>query len=135
MPGRLDQAVPWGRSYDEYAAMFALAESELKRTIFDCAAGPSSFNAEMHARGRRVVSADPIYAFTADDIRRRVEATRGPMMEQVRGDPDHFVWRTITSPEMLERLRMSAMERFLADFEQGRPQGRYATQELPTLSF
>ncbi|MAD80187.1 MAG: SAM-dependent methyltransferase, partial [Planctomycetaceae bacterium] len=31
--------------------------------------GPASFNAELTARGGSIVSCDPIYEFTADEIR------------------------------------------------------------------
>jgi hypothetical protein len=40
----LDEVVPWGRSFDEYAAMFALEARELSRRILGCADGSASFN-------------------------------------------------------------------------------------------
>ena len=51
MAGILGQAVPWGRSLEEYVRMFQLSAADLASNIPDCAAGPASFNAEMHARG------------------------------------------------------------------------------------
>ena len=42
MPVQLDQIVPWGRSFHEYVWMFALSEEDLRGSIIDCAAGPSS---------------------------------------------------------------------------------------------
>lgn len=56
--------VPWGRSFEEYLRTFALSEEDLSRNILDCAGGPAGFNVEMHRRGRRVVSCDPLYRFT-----------------------------------------------------------------------
>jgi hypothetical protein len=41
----LDSVVPWGRSFDEYVAMFALSEEDLGRRVLGCADGPASFNA------------------------------------------------------------------------------------------
>ena len=135
MPVKLDSIVPWGRSFDEYVRMFALAASDLSRSILDCAAGPSSFNAEMHSRGGRVVSVDPIYDFTPGQIRTRVEAVRGTMMEQVRGQLEQFAWDYVRSPEHLEQLRMGAMERFLEDYAAHAGHNRYRPQSLPTLDF
>jgi hypothetical protein len=71
----LDQVVPWGRSFDEYVAMFALSESELTGKILSCADGPAGFNAGMRARGRKIVSLDPIYVLPPDAIRSRIDAT------------------------------------------------------------
>lgn len=135
MPVQLDKVVPWGRSLAEYRAMFALTNADMARTILDCGAGPSSFAAEMHALGRNVTAIDPIYAYSADAIRQRVEETRVPMMEQVRRDTAHFVWQFIPSPEALEQTRMGAMERFLADFPAGLSKGRYRAMDLPRLEF
>jgi len=135
MPVKLDTVVPWGRSLAEYRAMFSLRDEEMASEILDCGAGPSSFCADMDALGRRVIAVDPIYAHSADEIRARVEATRGPMMEQVRRDPGHFVWKSIASPEHLEETRMGAMARFLEDFAEGQRDGRYQAMELPRLDF
>ncbi len=46
----LDQVVPWGRSFDEYRNMFALADTDLRSKILGCADGPESFNAEATQR-------------------------------------------------------------------------------------
>jgi hypothetical protein len=135
MPVHLDSIVPWGRSFDEYLRMFALTDADLDRAILDCAAGPSSFNAELHRRGGRVVSVDPIYDLTADQIRGRVEAVRDGMMDQVRRQPQQFTWDFIRSLEHLEQLRMEAMRLFLDDFARNAAQNRYRVGSLPKLDF
>src|SRR5574340_823532 len=71
----LERVVPWGRSLDEYIRMFDLTESDLSSRILDCGGGPAGFNAEMHARGHNVVSCDPIYEFSGEEISRRIDAT------------------------------------------------------------
>jgi hypothetical protein len=48
----------------EYRRMFSLSEVDLQSRILGCGDGSASFNAEMNAQGRRVISGDPIYAFT-----------------------------------------------------------------------
>ena len=52
----LDQVVPWGRSYEEYRAMFALSEIDLTGMILGCGDGPAAFNAVAAKTGQRVMS-------------------------------------------------------------------------------
>ena len=60
----------------------------------------------------------PIYHFSAADIRRRVGDLRaGPRPNQA--EPARFVWTSIPSVEELGRVRMQAMDAFLADYPAG----------------
>jgi hypothetical protein len=131
----LDRIVPWGRSFDEYRKMFALTDEELNSRIIGCADGPASFNAEATARELAVISCDPIYRFTVDQIRRRIRETAEVVLDQTRRNQHEFVWTSIRSIEALRQIRMSSMERFLTDFEAGKQQGRYIDAELPHLPF
>jgi len=131
----LEQVVPWGRSFDEYRRLFALADDDLKLNILGCGDGPASFNAEATRQGFSVVSCDPLYRFSAAQIRRRVEATYDEVMNQTRRNQYEFVWHTIGSIEELGRMRRQAMNEFLADYDEGRRQGRYVDAELPSLPF
>ena len=131
----LKEIVPWGRSFDEYVAMFALSDEDLGKRILGCGDGPAAFNAGLTGRGGRVVSADPLYRFAADDIRRRIHETYPDVMAQTRQNSHEFTWTSISSAEELGRIRMDAMEKFLTDFPRGREQGRYVEAELPRLPF
>jgi hypothetical protein len=131
----LDRVVPWGRSFDEYRQMFALSEIDLRSRILGCADGPASFNAQASRRGAAVVSCDPLYGANTRQIRQRIEATFDEMLDQTRRNADEFVWDTITSVDELAALRTSAMEAFLADYDEGRTAGRYIEGELPALPF
>lgn len=131
----LDRVVPWGRSFDEYRRMFALSELDLQSRILGCADGPAGFNAEASWRGAAVVSCDPLYGADTRQIRQRIEATFDEMLDQTRRNADEFVWDTITSVHELAVLRTSAMETFLADYDEGRIAGRYVEGELPALPF
>ncbi len=135
MPFQLDNVIPWGRSLDEYEAMFALGDEELNANILGCADGPASFNAEMTARGGSVISVDPIYRFSATEIRTRIDGTYETVMQQLVSNLDDFVWTRIPSPEALGEMRLKAMRTFLADFPQGKQDGRYLDGELPSLPF
>ena len=110
-----DELKPWGRSFDEYRRMFALSDADLGKRILGCGDGPASFNQELSARGGAVVSVDPIYRFTRDEIRSRIAATYETVIEQTARNQDQFVWTTIPSVAELGRVRMGAMQKFLDD--------------------
>ncbi len=129
----LDQVVPWGRTFDEYRRMFALTETALARRIVGVGDGPSSFNAEATARGHRVVSIDPIYAFGREELARRFAVVREEVLRQTERNREEFVWEEISSVAVLAERRSGAMARFLADFEEGMSRGRYVIGALPDL--
>lgn len=131
----LDKVVPWGRSFEEYVLMFSLSEEDLKKRILDCGAGPASFNSILTRRGGKVVSADPIYKFSASEIRQRIEETYEEILEQTRKNMHEFVWDHISSVEELGRVRMKAMEEFLSDYTTGLKEGRCIEANLPVLPF
>jgi hypothetical protein len=131
----LDEIVPWGRSFDEYAGMFGLTEADLSGCILGCGDGPASFNAEATQRGYSVISCDPIYRFSTAQIERRVRETYDTILEELRPCVDNFIWDTFGSPEGLGKARMRAMKGFLADYERGKREGRYVNASLPSLPF
>lgn len=135
MPFTVDGVVPWGRTMAEYQGMFDLRERELRGRILGCGDGPASFNAEMTALGRSVVSVDPLYAFPGEAIERRVEETYDIIMEQLARNRDDFVWTYVPSLPALGERRMWAMRRFLADYAAGKREGRYVEASLPDLPF
>src|SRR5262245_33956655 len=131
----LDEVVPWGRSFGDYQRMFALTEIDLRRRILGCGDGPAAFNAEATRRGVRVVSCDPLYQFSAAQIRQRIDAVRDHVLDQTERNHETFVWNEIVDIEHLGRVRMAAMECFLADYEAGRIGRRYVEAALPALPF
>lgn len=115
--------------------MFSLAEADLNLHLLGCGDGPASFNAEITRRGGKAISVDPLYAFSAGQIRQRIADTYPTIIEQVRANKNDYVWDAIASVEALGATRMAAMEAFLADYEAGGRQGRYVEGELPSLPF
>jgi hypothetical protein len=132
---RLDEIIPWGRSFDEYRRMFALTNDDLLGEILGVGDGPASFNAEATALGHSVTSADPIYAFSTDEIRSRVHACYDTVLSQARAQAHRFLWTDFPTPEALGAARLAAMNRFLADYDRGRREGRYVPASLPKLPF
>ncbi len=132
---KLRKIVPWGRSFDEYRRMFSLSEGDLAGRILGCGDGPASFNAEATALGHVVTSCDPIYAYSVGEIEQRVTASYDKIITRLRSNPNGFVWDHFHSPDHLGQCRLTAMRRFLADFDRGKAQGRYVTASLPSLPF
>lgn len=67
----LENIVPFGRSLDEYIHMFTLNADDLSRSILSVGDGPASFNAEGTKLGYQIKSIDPLYIYTAEQIRTR----------------------------------------------------------------
>ncbi|MBE9259017.1 SAM-dependent methyltransferase [Dolichospermum sp. LEGE 00246] len=130
---KLNEVVPWGKTLQEYKLMFNLSEIDLNKKILGCGDGPASFNAEMTELGYSVVSIDPIYEFSGNQIRQRVQETYESIISQVKQNVDHYIWNNFHDPEQLGYARLAAMEKFLLDYEIGRIKGRYLWQSLPKL--
>ncbi|MCA9168321.1 MAG: SAM-dependent methyltransferase [Planctomycetales bacterium] len=132
----LSEVVPWGRSYLEYCQMFDLQSQQLELSMLGIGDGPASFNCQLTRRGGKIVSADPLYAYSTDQIRRRIDEVYENIMEQTRRNQSSFTWRApLENVEALGELRMSAMREFLQDYLVGRREGRYVAASLPSLPF
>lgn len=135
MPFTLDKIVPWGRSFEEYEAMFSLSMKDLDKRILGCGDGPANFNCILTRRGGCVVSVDPIYHFSAKEIRSRINETYEEVIKQTLKNMDEFVWEHISSVEELGRIRMTAMNDLLSDYPAGLKDGRCLAASLPVLPF
>lgn len=131
MAFQLNSVVPWGRSLMEYRMMFQLSESDLTSKIAGFGDGPASFNCEVTELGGCVTSFDPVYCCSEEQLRMRIDQVCGTVMEQMEHNRDNYVWSSIHSLEELKTLRMSAMKRFLSDYERGLREGRYVCHSLP----
>jgi len=131
----LETIVPWGRTYDEYLAMFKLTADDLEQSILGCGDGPASFNAIATNNGAQVVSIDPLYTFGGAQIKNRIDETRDTVLEQLRRNKDAYDWTQVGSVDDLDKLRTGAMTTFLADYETGKHEGRYLPGALPDLPF
>jgi len=132
---KLSEAVPWGRNLEEYRMMFALGDGELNSRILSVADGPASFNVELSQQGRKVVSVDPIYQFTATEIQSRIDSVTPKIRKIVIQDSDRFCWDYYRDADHLVEIRHAAMAKFLADFSSDKVRSRYITGSLPLLPF
>lgn len=131
---KLNEIVPWGRKLEEYKLMFNLSETDLKAKIIGCGDGPASFNAEMRKKGYSVISIDPIYQFSAAQIKQRIDDTYNVIIAQVKQNSDGYIWQNFSNPDELGQVRLETMENFLLDYERGKKEGRYLYQSLPNLA-
>lgn len=127
----LNSVVPWGRNLDEYKKMFLLEEEDLQKRIAGFGDGPASFNYEAYCLGHNVISYDPIYQFSRDQLKKRIDEVRETVMRQMKENMDNYVWKNIKNLDELEHTRMSAMKLFLEDYEKGKEENRYICHELP----
>ncbi|MHB1605034.1 MAG: hypothetical protein ACYCTV_01380 [Leptospirales bacterium] len=135
MPFTLDEVVPWGRSFEEYRGMFNLTREDLELNVLGCSDGPASFNALLTKRGGRVVSVDPLYRFSREEIMGRIAQVFDRVLEETRKNAHEFVWKTMGSVEALGQVRQAAMNEFLEDYPKGSLENRYVEAELPALPF
>jgi hypothetical protein len=135
MPFELKDIVPWGRSFEEYLAMFSLSKNDLEMSILGCGDGPASFNHGMNNLGKKTISVDPIYQFTKTDIKSRIDETFKTVIEQTEKNKSEFVWGKIRTVKGLAEVRQKAMDIFLSDYEIGKAEGRYVFGRLPKLKF
>jgi len=132
---KLNEIVPWGRTLEEYKLMFNLSEIDLNANILGCGDGPASFNVEMTKQGKFVISIDPIYQFSTEQIKQRIQDTYDLVISQVKENKDNYIWTNFSDADELGQARLAAMEKFLLDYETGKNQGRYLCQSLPNLEF
>lgn len=135
MAFKLNEVVPWGRSFEEYRRMFTLSENDLGSRILGCADGPASFNAELTGRGGAVVSVDPLYRFFGTEIQERIDQVFETVLDKTRKNAHEFLWTSTPSVERLGETRREAMNAFLEDYSRGLEEGRYLDASLPELPF
>ncbi len=131
---KLDKVVPFGRSLKEYRLIFKLSDSDLEKKIIGIGDGPASFNAEMKAIGKHVISLDPLYMFAASEIEGQFYKVVDNIINQVKQTPDDWVWTYHKSPDHLRENRVKALCMFLEDYEAGKIERRYVIGELPKLN-
>jgi hypothetical protein len=131
MAFKLDNVIPWGRNFNEYKKMFLLDDNDTTKKIAGFGDGPASFNYEATKLGYSITSFDPIYQFSKNDLKNRIDEVRITVMQQMKENKNNYVWTNIRSLDELETIRMSAMQLFLTDFEQGKVEKRYICHELP----
>jgi hypothetical protein len=121
------------RSFDEYRAMFALSDDDLRLRILDCPGGAASFTAEAGERGADVVAVDPQYGAERDTLGKLALREIEHKHQYVADHASSFVWDWFGDAERYTRLRAGSARAFAADIA-ARPD-RYVEGSLPQLPF
>ena len=112
MRTKLEKVIPWGRSMDEYIRMFSLRTHEQTLSILDCASSASSFNYEMYRQNYKVISCDPIYTFSPQQIAKRINEVYPVIIGGIDSSRDDYVWRDISSVKELGQMRQNIIQNF-----------------------
>ena len=82
MAFELQKVVPWGRNLNEYKSMFKISVPDLDKKIISFGDGPASFNYEMNKLGKKIISIDPVYQFTKEQLNKRIEETKEVVLKK-----------------------------------------------------
>ena len=131
----IDKIVVVGRSYDEYMKMFNLSLNYLKnKRILDCAAGASSFTAELSTKGYNVIATDVLYDIDPDVLEEKCENDLSKVMQTLFGVEDMYVWNFFKTPDELRKHRMATYQTFIKHYKNERS-NKYIKSGLPKLPF
>lgn len=121
------------RSFDEYRAMFALADGDLSGSVLDCPGGASSFTAHANRAGASAIAADPAYARPRHSLAALslAEVERGSA--HTMAGADRYAWDFYGDPSGHARVRRTSAEVFSRDLI-AHP-ARYVPAALPRLPF
>lgn len=125
-----------GRTFDEYARMFDLDVATLgEETILDCPAGPNGFVAGAYERGADVTGVDALFDRAPAELAPRCRSDVADVESELREKRELFAWDFYDDVDDRMNYLRRATEAFLADYPEGRRQGRYVHAELPDLPF
>lgn len=126
------------RGYAEYERMFDLDETVLRTrsgTVLDVAAGASSFAAEARSKGFTVVSADPRYGHTAEQLEAEGLAEIATSSEKLGRLADRFDWSYYGDLERHRAGRFESLRMFVQDYAKSDRREKYKAEQLPNFSF
>lgn len=129
-----DEVLFLGRDFTEYQKMFNLNPSQLKgKRVLDCAAGPSSFAIEASMYDINVISCDPMYGASSDELAQRCRTDFEKVGER-QARASHLFHDYALSSQFKDRKKKSR-DLFIRDYALGAKQARYVHGQLPSLPF
>ncbi len=133
---QLDRVVFFGRILPEYVKFFNLDLFYWQSSkILDCPSGAASFVAEAHQMGIHAVACGLLFHFEPKVIIEKGKTDYEHVVERVSLVPHLYNWEVYGGIEGFKECRKRAFQRFAADYENGKVQGRYIPAELPKLPF
>jgi hypothetical protein len=112
----------WIYNLDDYQGIFGLNAQELQKRIIDFPGRISSVNAELYAKGYYMVSADPSYQLSPEEMRAHAYQILQTGIQNLDPNQDHS--------SLIAKWRVS-VETFLSDYTLGKKEGRYKVLNHP----
>jgi hypothetical protein len=122
----------WGRTLEEYIAMFNLAYITPSTKILSLADGPSTFNLQLRQRGITITSVDPIFELEPEEIKKIFKKSYLFNKGLLRKTPKSFNLKSKKEVRQLLNKRQGTFDAFIADYEFQRENYQYG--KLPVLS-
>jgi hypothetical protein len=127
--------VLWGHGVEEYQEMFALSTSDLHSRILEYGCGPSAVNATLHKQNKHIISCDSLFTLDKAALLTKTTMIFENMVDRVIRDKDTYVLNHSGTLDTLIAKRRQGMEKFFADYEQGKNEKRYLAPKDGTLPF
>ena len=128
-------AVAWVYNLEEYQQIFNLTEKDLASSILEFPSGMSSFNAQLHAMGRRVISGDLFYEDDFASVERHTAKEFARYAQFLKDNPDRLTENSSAAVDAVIAGWQVTYQQFLEDYAKGWQQQRYQFLSLPTLPF
>lgn len=124
-----------GHNLLDYRHMFDLSDEDLDKKFITLASGFDSFNAEMTAQGKTVVSCARNYHLSHLIMEQIVNENLVRLQEHVEENLDDFLLADSKDLKEVEKKWWTSAKLFLDDYNQGKIDGRYRGDILPHLHF
>ncbi|MEO7310721.1 MAG: hypothetical protein ABIX01_09995 [Chitinophagaceae bacterium] len=123
----------WGRTLEEYQKMFGLGDIPTSTQILSIADGPSTFNKQLRDKEINIVSVDPIYELSIDNLKEVFKQSYQFNKGLFYNNRENFLFKDDTEIEALLQKRQSTFNAFITDY--GLNKQYYKFGQLPTLDF
>ncbi|PHQ79629.1 MAG: hypothetical protein COB66_06480 [Coxiella sp. (in: Bacteria)] len=125
----------WIHGLEEYEQMFDLKPEDFKKSILDFPGSISSFNAEVHAEAKHVVSGDAIYAKDMTEMQAYADKLFALNSEYLTQHADDLLQKGKDGLEFVFEMWQRNQARFLEDYAAAKGQGRYERVLMPNLPY
>lgn len=124
-----------GHNLVDYQHMFDLNDIDLNKKIITCASGFDTFNVDMTAKGKSVISCARNYSLNPEQMKALVEKNIARMKDHLDEHQEQYLLDPSASLEDIKERLINAAQIFLADYSKGLVEKRYLAQVLPSLDF
>lgn len=125
----------WGLSYDDFVAMFALSDVDLKKKILNCMAAPSSFPAIARQKKYNVLTCSDVYGADHKTLQMRAQKEVERAIEFIKTNPKRYSGQVIETPDKYQEFLEENLHQFLSDYEKAKSLGLYSSEALPEVPF